>query len=146
MQLHRDWLMDDLKRLQTDRAAMKNLAAELETLETEFAALKATAFDKMPSGSGNNSQLDKIEQNLAKREELTKCLNATVSHVKFMNDLLQQLAPGELELIEKLVVRHSSTAEKMAEQYGIDPRQIYNRKRDAIDKLLRLRFGVGYKP
>ena len=146
MQLHREWLMQDLSKLQTDRKALSNLQAELNSLETEYTALKATAYDKMPSGNGGNSQLDKIELNLAKREEIIVCLNATRSHVEHMELLLDQLDHDDRDLIDAMVIKHSKTAEQMAEILGIDPRQVYNRKRTAIDNLLRLRFGKGYRP
>ena len=146
MQLHREWLMSDLKKLQTDRKALSNLQDELHSLETEYTVLKATAYDKVPGNSGGNSQLDKIELNMAKREELINCMNATREHVDFMENLLGQLDRNERELIEKTIILHSKTMEQMAEQLGIDPRQVYNRRRDAIDNLMHLRFGRGYRP
>ena len=146
MQLHREWLMSDLAKLQTDRKAVNNLEAELRSLEMEFKALKATAYDKIPSGSGGNSQQEKMELNLAKREEIIVCLNATRSHVHHMELLLDQLDHDDRDLIDAMVIKHSKTAEQMAEILGIDPRQVYNRKRTAIDNLLRLRFGKGYRP
>ena len=146
MQLHREWLMQDLNKLQTDRKALRNLQEELNSLETEYTVLKATAYDKQPSGNGGNSQLDKIELNLAKREELTNCIKATRSHVEFMENLLGQLDRNERDLIEETIIKHSKTMEQMAEQLGIDPRQVYNRRRDAINNLLHLRFGRGYRP
>lgn len=146
MKLHREWLMGDLASLQTHRAAIKNLSEELKSLELEFTALKATAYDKMPGGSGDNSNLEKIELNLAKREEIILCLNATRSHVAYMENLLGQLDPNDKDLIEKTVVLHSMTHEKMAEKLGVDPRTISNRKREVINKLLTLRFGSGYNP
>ena len=146
MQLHREWLMSDLKKLQTDRKALSNLQDELHSLETEYTVLKATAYDKVPGNSGGNSQLDKIELNMAKREELIVCLKATREHVEYMENILGQLDRNERELIEKTIILHSKTMEQMAEQLGIDPRQVYNRRRDAIDNLMHLRFGRGYRP
>ena len=84
MQLHREWMMLDLKKLQNDRKAMKNLQEELTSLESEFNTLKATDYDKVPGNSGGNSQLEKMELNLAKREELIVCLKATKEHVEHM--------------------------------------------------------------
>ena len=146
MQLHREWLMSDLKKLQTDRKALSNLQDELHSLETEYTVLKATAYDKVPGNSGGNSQLDKIELNMAKREKLIVCLKATREHVEYMENILGQLDRNERELIEKTIILHSKTMEQMAEQLGIDPRQVYNRRRDAIDNLMHLRFGRGYRP
>ena len=146
MQLHREWMMSDLKKLQTDRKALSNLQEELHSLETEHTVLKATVYDKVPGNSGGNSQLDKIELNMAKQEELNLCIQATKEHVDYMENLLGQLDRNDRELIEKTIILHSKTMEQMAEQLGIDPRQVYNRRRDAIDSLMHLRFGRGYRP
>ena len=146
MQLHREWLMDDLANLQTDRKAIQNIQKDIKSLESEYTVLKATCYDKVPGNSCGNSQLDKMELNLAKREELNLCLNGTIEHVKYMEDLLGQLDRNERELIEKTIVLHSATNEKIAEQLGVDPRTIYRKKSEVIGKLLRLRFGRGYRP
>ena len=146
MQLHREWLMSDLNKLQMDRRAVTNMQTELQALELEYKALKATAYDKMPGASGNNSSQEKMELNLAKREEIDTCLRATKAHVIHMEILLDQLPEEDRDLIEKTVVLHSRTIEQMAEQIGVEPRQVYNKRRAAIDNLLRLRFGQGYRP
>ena len=146
MQLHREWLMSDLNKLQMDRRAVANMQTELQALELEYKALKATSYDKMPGASGNNSSQEKMELNLAKREEIDTCLRATKAHVIHMEILLDQLPEEDRDLIEKTVVLHSRTIEQMAEQIGVEPRQVYNKRRAAIDNLLRLRFGQGYRP
>lgn len=147
MQLHREWLLTDLRQLNTDRFAVTQLRSEIETLELEFGAIKATSYDKIPSGGSGNSQQDKLELNLAKREELTASLKATESHVKDMERLLSQLTPDDRKLIEKLEIgRGSYTAEAVAKEIGIEVRQVHNRKKAAIDRLSRLRFGQGYRP
>ena len=146
MQLHREWLMSDLKKLQADRKALQNLQEELHSLETEYTVLKATNYDKVPGNCGGNSQLDKIELNLAKHEEIIHCIQATREHVEFMEKLLDQLDRSDRDLIEETIIKHSKTMEKMAEYLGIEPRQAYNRRSDAINNLLHLRFGRGYCP
>ena len=146
MQLHREWMMSDLAKLQTDRKAVVNLQRELDALEVEFTALKATSYDKVPGGSGGNGQQDKVELNIAKREEIMLCLNATQCHVKHMENLLDQLDRNDRDIIEKMVILHSKTAEQMAEQLGVDTRTVHRRKHNAIENLMRLRFGGGYRP
>lgn len=146
MKLHREWMIDDLKRLQTARFAIKQQTAELETLELEFTAIKATNYNKLPSGSGDNTQRDKLELNIAKRQELTACKSATERHVADMERLLAQLSDEERDLLERTYIKHSRTVEQIAEEEGVTSRQIYNRQRDATNRLLELRFGQGYAP
>jgi DNA-directed RNA polymerase specialized sigma24 family protein len=147
MRLHKEWLQQDLEQLEGDRFAIKQLREELITVNVEYKAIKATNYDKVPSGSSNgNTQRDKLENAIAKKEELSRSLRATERHVADMERLLNQLQPKDREIIEKLIIKKSSTAEKVAEEIGIEVRQVHNRKRNAIERLTRLRFGQGYRP
>ena len=141
-----DILYEDLQRLAEDYFALSHIPEELETLELEYTALKATSYDKQPGGSGGNSQRDKVEMNIYKREILKQDLVVTQRHVADMERLLGQLTPSERDLIDKLVIRHSRTTEQYAEEIGIQSRQVLNRKANALEKLKRLRFGQGYQP
>ncbi len=145
MQILREWLIQDLKTLSAKRFAVDQMTSELNTLEIEYKGIKASNYDDLPSNTGVNKQLEKIEWNLARRETLTAALEATKSHVANMERLLSQLSDKDKEIIEKMIVE-DRTAEQLAEYLGIETRQIFNRKRDAIERLLYLRFGDGYKP
>ena len=146
MQLHREWLIKDLQGLPQDRAAIRQLTSEIETLALEFKAIKATNYDKLPSGGNGNSQQEKIENNIAKREELKTCLEYTRHHVGDMDKLLSRLSEPDRTIIEKTYITGHCTTEEIAEEIGLSVRQVLNRKRDAVDKLLHLRFGQGYRP
>ena len=147
MQLHRDWLLKDLRQLNADRFAVTQLQSELETLKLEMTAIKATNYDKIPSGGNGNSQRDNMENAIAKEESLRTSLAATTAHVADMERLLTQLQPIDRKIVEKLVVAKGSySAETVAEEIGLEVRQVHNRKHDAIDKLIHLRFGQGYQP
>lgn len=148
MQLNRELVLNDLRRLNSDRFAINQLQSELETLELEFSAIKATSYDKIPSGSSNgNSQRDNLENTIAKKQHIEKSLAATKAHVADMERLLSQLQPIDRKIIERLeVARGSYSTETVAEEIGLEVRQTLNRKRDAIEKLIQLRFGQGYQP
>ena len=114
-----DILYEDLQRLSEDYFALSHIPEELQTLELEYTALKATSYDKQPGGGGGgNSQRDKVEMNIYKRETLKQDLIVTQRHVADMERLLNQLTPSERDLIEKLVIRHSRTTEQYAEEIG----------------------------
>lgn len=147
MQLHRDWLLKDLRQLNADRFAITQLQSELQTLELEFTAIKATSYDKIPAGGGGNSQRDNLENAIAKKQGLQASLAATTAHVADMERLLGELQPIDRKIVEKLVVAKGSySAETVAEEIGLEVRQVHNRKHDAIDRLIHLRFGQGYEP
>ena len=49
---YKKWLVEDLQNLERQRFAITQLREELETVVAEYDAIKATNYDKMPSGSG----------------------------------------------------------------------------------------------
>lgn len=147
MQLNRELVLNDLRRLNSDRFAVTQLQSELETIELEFTAIKATNYDKIPSGGNGNSQRDNLENAIAKKQHMETSLAATRAHVADMERLLSQLQPIDRKIIERLeVARGSYSTETVAEEIGLEVRQTLNRKRDAIEKLIQLRFGQGYQP
>ena len=147
MQLNRELLIDDLRRLNSDRFAITQIQSELHTLELEYASIKATNYDKMPTGGNSNSQQESLINNIAKKQHLEACLSATKAHIEDMERLLSQLQPIDRKIIEKLeVARGSYSTEVVAEEIGLEVRQTLNRKRDAIEKLIQLRYGQGYQP
>ena len=147
MQINRELVLNDLRRLNSDRFALTQLQSELETLELEFTAIKATNYDKMPSGGNSNTQQESLINTIAKKQHLEACLAKTKAHVADMDRLLSQLKPIDRKSIEKLeVARGSYSTEIVAEEIGLEVRQTLNRKRDAIEKLIQLRFGQGYQP
>lgn len=147
MQLNREWLLKDLRQLNSDRFAVTQLQSELEALELEFTAIKATNYDKIPTGSNGNSQRDNLENAIAKKQHIETSLAATKAHVENMERLLAQLQPIDRKIIEKLeVAKGSYSTEIVAEEIGLEVRQTLNRKREAIEKLIQMRFGQGYQP
>ena len=146
MKLYREWLLHDLNKLQSDRKYVEHLTSKLQSLELEFTTLKAKGYDNIPSGICDNYQRDKMEHNLAIREEIQLKLNAVRSHVEYMENLLSDLDPDEREIIEGMIVTHSKTGQQLAEDLFFDVRSIFKKKEDAIENLLRLKFGAGYRP
>ena len=69
---YKKWLVEDLQNLERQRFAITQLKEELETVVAEYDAIKATNYDKMPSGSGTNVQEEKLLTAIAKKDELTK--------------------------------------------------------------------------
>ena len=147
MQFNKELILKDLRRLNSDRYAVTQLQAEIEEMEMEFTEIKATNYDKIPSGSSGNTQRDNLEETIAKKEYREACLAKTKSHVANMERLLSQLQPIDRKIIERLeVAKGSYSTEMVAEEIGLEVRQTLNRKRDAIEKLCELRFGQGYQP
>ena len=59
---YKSWLIEDLRGLDRLRFSIPQMETELETLESEYAAIRGTNFDKIPGG--NSSQEDRLLTNM----------------------------------------------------------------------------------
>lgn len=144
---HRDLLVNDLQKLNRWKFSIVQMETELETLTAEFASIKATNYDKMPSGSGDNTQEEKLIAVIAKKEELTTKLDYTRRKVADLERLLEQLADDERIIIERMVVNQERrAADSLAEELGYESRQIFRKRTAAIAHLCSLRYGAAYQP
>lgn len=144
---YKKWLVEDLQNLERQRFAITQLREELETVVAEYDAIKATNYDKMPSGSGTNVQEEKLLTAIAKKDELAKNLKYTKRHVADMDRLLNQLPDDERQIIERTVInREKYAAESLADELGYERRQIFNKKNAALNHLAQLRHGASYQP
>ncbi len=143
---YKKWLIEDLQALERHRFAVAQLKSELETLEAEFTAIKATSYDKMPGGGGTNSQEEKLLTTIAKKQELEADLMATTLHVEDMDRVLQSLSEVEREVLTRMYIRQErKAAEGLAEELGFEVAQIYRLKNQALHHMAQSRFGVGYR-
>ena len=141
------WLIDDLQSLERYRFAITQLREELETVEAEYAAIKATSYDKMPSGSGDNLQEEKLLTAIAKKDELKANLQYTERHVADIERLLQQLPDDERRIIERTVIgQEKYAADSLADELGYERAHIYRLKNRALTHLAQLRHGAAYRP
>lgn len=144
---YKKWLIDDLQSLERMRFAIAQLREELETVEAEYAAIKATNYDKMPSGSGDNLQEEKLLTAIAKKDELTANLRHTEKHVSDMERLLAQLPDDERRIIERTVIgKEKYATASLAEELGYEQAHIYRLKNRALMHLAQLRHGASYQP
>lgn len=143
----REWLQRDLERLPYDKFSLQHQKDELEELIAEYSAIKATNYDKMPTGSGDNTQEEKLLSTIAKKTKLQEWIRATELHVQNMENLLATLSVEDRDIIEKTVINRKKNAEEeVAEEIGIERRQVYNRKNAILHQLCQMRFGQGYQP
>ena len=143
---YKKWLIEDLQNLERYRFAISQLSSELDTLEAEYAAIKATNYDKMPSGSGTNTQEEKLLTTIAKKDELEANLRATALHVEDMDRLLDALPADERCIVDKMFVhREKYAVDTLCEELGYESAQIYRLKNQALTRLAQLRHGKGYQ-
>lgn len=144
---YKKWLIEDLQNLSRMKFAITQLQEELDTAEAEYTAIKATNYDKMPSGSGDNIQEEKLLTAIAKKDQLAANLRYTKRHVADMERLLNQLPDDERRIIECMVMSGGKyAADSLADELGYERRQIYNKRNAALSHLAQLRHGASYQP
>lgn len=136
-------MMNDLQHIRDWQFALSQMTEELETLQAEYATIKATDYDKMPGGSGDNVQEEKLLSAIAKRDQKQYELNLTRRRLADLERLLEQLSEEERDVIQKAVIENQ-LYEQIAADLHCTVRQVYNRKRDALAHLVRLRHGAAY--
>jgi len=144
---YKKWIIDDLQDLEKCEFALVQMQSELHTLETEFTAIKATNYDKIPIHSGENTQEEKLLTAIAKKAELEANLKATSLHVDDMYRILKMLPDDERRILERMFIhREKYAADNLAAELCYDTSKIYRLKNAALTHFAQLRFGTGYRP
>ena len=91
----KDLMINDLQKMRDWQFAVDQQTEELTTLEEEYATIKATDYDKMPGGSGDNVQEEKMLTAIAKRDQKRHELELTKRKIADINRLLDQLDEEE---------------------------------------------------
>lgn len=143
---YKKWLIEDLQNLERQKFAITQLQEELETVKAEYAAIKATNYDKMPKGSGENIQEEKLLTAIAKKDELEANLKFTRMKVADMERLLAQLPDDERLIIQRTVInKEKYAADSLADELCYERTQIWRLKNKALCHLTQLRHGASYQ-
>lgn len=142
---YRDLLVNDLQKMRNWEFAVDQMTEELRTLDEEYATIKATDYDKMPSGSGENVQEEKIITAIAKREQKKHELALTQLRLADMKRLLDQLNDEEKWIIQRTVIERKSF-DVASQELHCDISTISRKRNSALNKLCQLRHGSVYQP
>lgn len=144
---YKEWLIEDLRSLERNRGAIEQMMFELQTIEAEFASIKATNYDKMPTASGVNFAEERMLTAIAKKTELEADLKATALHVEDMDRLLRTLPDDELLVVKRMLInRERGAVSKLMDELGYEKTQIYAIRDRALLHLAQSRYGQGYRP
>ena len=144
---HRKWLEEDLRDLERLRFSIGQMESELQTAAAEYAAVKATSFDKIPGGAGVNVQEDRLLDALARKDELRASLRATKRRVADLDRLIAALPPDERRVIEvKYCAGERDASARLSEELGFEQAQIYRIRERAMRHLAQMRWGAGFRP
>lgn len=141
----KDLMINDLQKMRNWEFSVAQMTEELRTLDEEYATIKATDYDKMPSGSGENVQEEKIITAIAKREQKQHELALTKLRLADMKRLLNQLNDEEQWIIQKTVIERRSF-DVASQELHCDISTISRKRNGALNKLCQLRHGAVYQP
>lgn len=142
---YRDMIVNDLQKMLSWEFSVWQMIEELRTLDEEYATIKATNYDKMPTGSGENTQEEKLITAIAKRDQKRHELNLTKRRLADMKRLLDQLDEEEKQVIQVTVIDRKSY-DIVAQQLHCDISTISRKRNKALSHLAQLRHGAAYKP
>lgn len=135
---YRKWLIEDLRDLETLRFACGQLRSELETCRAEIAAIRG--------GPKSREREEWLLDARARLEDTEANLTATERHVDDMDRLLRGLPEDELMVIRTMyVVGKKDAVGWLTERLHVESAQIYRIKDRAIDRLSKMRWGVGVR-
>ena len=140
-------LENDLMKLNKWKFAILQIQSELETLDAEYASIKATDYDKMPGGSGDNIQEEKLITAIARKDQKEAELKLNKMRVADMERLLEKLTDEERRVLDRLVINQEKYAvANLSEELGYESAQIYRIKNRALMHMTQLRHGAAYQP
>lgn len=143
---YRDIMIRDLANLNRWKFAINQAVEELETLNAEFAAIKATNYDKMPVGSGENTQEERLVTAIAKKDQKEAELAFNRRRVADIERLLAQLPDEERLAIEMTIISKDQPVDSVADELGYEVRNVYRLRNNGLKKLCQLRHGAAYQP
>lgn len=142
---YKNILESELGNLDEWKFSIYQIQSELETLNAEYVSIKATNFDKMPAGSGENLQEEKLVTSISKRDQKEAELKYTQMRVADLERLLEQLPDDERRVIERMSIKREKYAvDSLAGELGYESAQIYRIRNRALRRMVKLRHGAAY--
>ena len=136
---------NELRSLNAWKFAITQCETELETMTAEYSAIKATSYDKMPVGSGENLQEEKLITAIAKKDQKEAELKLNKRKVADIERLIEQLPDDERRVIERMVINQEKYAlDSLCEELNCEQAQVYRIRSRAIRNMAKLRHGAAY--
>ena len=136
---------EELRSINDWKFAIHQAESELETLDAEYTAIKATSYDKMPTATGENIQEEKLVSTITKKDQKLAELAYNRKRVADLERLIEQLPDDERRVIERMVINKEKYAlDSLTEELGYEQAQIYRIKARAMRTMAKLRHGAVY--
>lgn len=135
-------VIERLRNLPGERAALENLPMQIKALEARFTALRAAKTDGDPVSGGTNHREDDMIDNIAEREERKADLAWVTAEVEVMERNLAALSPNERLTLERFYINDERyAAERVAAETGYERSQVYRIREAALENLARRLYG-----
>ena len=125
----KDEMMATLRHLALDRKAVLMMREDISRIEDDI--------KKEPPAV----QREALEETHAR---LMSSMVVTKHHIDRIERLLSLLSSEEQEVLEQMIINpYPEVVFDLGEELGLEPASIYRLRARALDKLTRLRYGVG---
>lgn len=139
---YRKQVIERLRNLNEERAALINLPEQIKALEMQFTALRAVRTDSEPVKGGTNHREDALISNIAEREERVADLEWTKHEVAILERNIAALKPNEQRALDLFYIyAERQAAERLAEELGYSVAQVHRIKTAAVENLARRLYG-----
>ena len=135
----RNQLLSDLHNLELDRQAIQMMHDDISSLSDDIKTLS----DDINSDIQTDRPGAALDSLLQEKQSLFSRMLVTVNHVSRLERLLQQLSPDERLVIDRMLVHPDRNAVLgLMESLHCEKTCVYSLRAQAIQKLLRLRWGA----
>lgn len=139
---YRKEIIERLRRLPDEKAALVNLPDQIKSLESRLTAIRSSRTDGDPVSGGTNRREDMIINTIVEIDRRKEDLEYAKHEVMVMERNIAALKPNEqraLELFYIIGERHA--AERLAAEIGYSEPQAYRIKNSAVENLARRLYG-----
>ena len=140
----REWIMQDLRKLESLRARARRLDREILAMETDARALRAMPAERMPAAVRGFAE-DRLAARLEGIEQRKRERGRTAAFVRGYEAMLEQLSPEERTVLELMVIDdRKGRLERARAALHYEQSHLYNLRNRALDRLAEqsLKFKV----
>lgn len=143
MQKWKDRVVDRLRDLGMQRAALEAIPLELERLQIESVSIRGSGVDGVAVKGGGDRE-ERMLWNIMQREALERNLEMAGKYVEFVERGLAALEEEEVLVVERVYVRgEPDVIERLREEWEMaEKRSVYKRLDKILYRLTVAMFGM----
>ena len=138
-----EWLIPELKALESQRASLSSIKERRAILETQRTGIRSANLDKMPSPTGGNPREEMLINNLAEDMELARKYDIVEADVKRLDTALADLSAMERGVLDLFYMHRSPRAvDILMKETGREKTTVYRMKDAAVLRLAIRLYGI----